>query len=188
VTTPSTPPPDDAADVEVILVDALDRETGRAAKRRAHAGDGMLHRAISLYLFDDRGRVLLQRRASAKPLWPGGWSNACCTHPRPGESALDACRRRAREELGVDVEPSFAFRYSYAAAYRDVGIEREVCHVFTGSISDASLACDPSEVASTEWRDAVEVLDAIERDPDAYTPWFRIAFRRLRASRGRFDR
>ena len=175
--------PDAPPDPDVILVDALDRETGRAARERAHAGEGLLHRAISLYVFDGRGRVLLQRRAAAKRLWPGGWSNACCTHPLPGETVEAACRRRAREELGLEVEPRFAFRYTYAAAYRDVGVEREVCHVFTAVLSTADVAGDPAEVEATEWRDAADVLEALDRDPEAYTPWFRIAFRRLRAER-----
>jgi isopentenyl-diphosphate delta-isomerase len=163
----------------VVLVDALDRETGRADRDAAHAGEGRLHRAISRYLFDRRGRVLLQKRSSRKALWPGWWSNACCTHPAPGESPVEAARRRAREELGLEVEPSYAFRYSYAAAYRDVGVEREVCHVFTAVVPDATPVHDPAEVEEVAWRDALEVLEESERDAGAFTPWFRIAYGRV---------
>jgi isopentenyl-diphosphate delta-isomerase len=92
-----------------------------------------------------------------------------------------AVRRRAREELGVDVEPTFAFRYRYAAAYRDVGVEREVCHVFTAVVDDAALAPDPREIADAAWRDPDEVAQELEGDPGAFTPWFAIAYRRLRA-------
>ncbi|HVS02847.1 MAG TPA: isopentenyl-diphosphate delta-isomerase, partial [Thermoanaerobaculia bacterium] len=90
------------ANEELILVDEDDREVGHLSKAEAHAGEGVLHRAFSVLLFDRRGNLLLQRRAGGKQLWPGYWSNSCCSHPRRGESMEVATRRRLAEELGVD--------------------------------------------------------------------------------------
>ena len=86
---------------KVILVDAHDIQIGVCDKRDAHLGTGRLHRAFSVHLIDSAGRHLIQRRAAGKMLWPGFWSNACCSHPAPGETVPDAASRRLREELGI---------------------------------------------------------------------------------------
>lgn len=170
---PALPPPLIAVDADDVALAPLDKAEG-------HRGDGVLHRAFSVFLFDRAGRVLLQRRSAHKPLWPGFWANSCCSHPRWGESLEQAVPRRVREELGVPMldAPRWRFRFIYHARYRDVGSEHELCHVFTGHLADAPRP-DPAEVAEWRWL-APERLQRELADPDApFTPWLRLEWPRL---------
>ena len=92
---------------ELILVDELDREIGQGAKSECHAGNGILHRAFSVFIFNSRNELLLQRRSAEKPLWPNYWSNTCCSHPRVGESMGEAVNRRLAQELGIECSLTF---------------------------------------------------------------------------------
>lgn len=164
---------------DVILVDEHDREIGVLEKQRAHV-EGALHRAISVFLFDSSGtRMLLQRRAEEKYHSGGLWSNACCSHPAPGEVASDAAHRRLREELGVDCPLTFAFTFLYRA---DVGpslVEHELDHVFFGRC-DAAVNADPAEISAVEWVPVSEVIHDVETNPGRYSAWFGIALTELR--------
>jgi isopentenyl-diphosphate delta-isomerase type 1 len=136
----------------VVLVDDDDRELGVARKAEVHHAATPLHRAFSLFLFDDRGQTLLQRRSLTKRTWPGIWSNACCGHPQPGESTIDAVRRRSREELGVDLLdlrvalPDFRYRAELAGV-----VENELCPVYVGRLDGQPLRPAAVEVAATRW-------------------------------------
>ena len=122
-------------DEMLILVDQDGRSIGEASKQQCHEGRGLLHRAFSLLIFDQKGRLLLQQRAAGKLLWPGYWSNSCCSHPRTGEGLAAAARRRSREELGLSVDPELLFTFQYSATYRNIGSENEVCAVFAAASS-----------------------------------------------------
>jgi isopentenyl-diphosphate delta-isomerase len=163
----------------VILVDELDRELGTAEKLDAHAR-GLLHRAVSVLLFDARGRTLLQRRAAGKYHSAGLWSNTCCSHPRPGEETLAAARRRLREEMGIDAPLARALAFVYRAEVGGGLIEHELDHVFTGSFAGEPRP-DPAEVEAWEWRDARRLLADVRADPAPYAPWFPQALERLAA-------
>lgn len=172
-------------EVAVILVDGADRELGTAPRAACHAPGGRLHRAFSVYLFDARGALLLQQRSAEKPLWPGYWSNSCCSHPRPDEDVRAAARRRVREELGLEARLTPLFRYEYRADFGAVGTEHELVHVLVGAVDPRAVCADASEVAA--WRMApAEVLDAALAADEArapggpYTPWFRLAWPELR--------
>ena len=158
---------------EVILVNAQDEQVGVAPKMHVHR-EGLLHRAVSVFLFDVEGRVLLQRRALAKYHSGGLWSNTCCGHPRPGESSIEAARRRLHEEMGVTCAVMPAFEFVYRAELPNGLVEYELDHVFVGWF-DGEPIPDPAEV--TEWRWAA--LEAILADyalhPGGYTAWFRAA-------------
>ena len=119
-------------DEQLILVDSDDREIGFLAKADAHRGRGTLHRAFSLFVFNPAGELLLQQRAEGKRLWPGYWSNTCCSHPRCGEKMDNAVRRRLQEELGMSAELEFLFKFRYQAQYDDQGAEHELCWVYAG--------------------------------------------------------
>ncbi len=154
----------------VILVDAQDREMGRAPKLSAHR-QGLLHRAISVCVVDSEGRMLLQRRALGKYHSGGLWTNACCTHPRPGETAGDAAERRLAEELGVVCPLNWILRTHYRAPVGDL-VENEVVHLFHG-IYEGEVRPDPSEVEAFAWTPRDVLLLDIERRPDDYTYWFK---------------
>ena len=110
----------------LIIVDAQDRILGHGTKAELHQGAGTLHRAFSIFLFNDAGDVLLQQRSADKPLWPGYWSNTCCSHPRRGESYGIATRRRLMEELGVEAPLWFTHRFRYQAQFNNDGAEHEL--------------------------------------------------------------
>ena len=138
-----------AVEERVVLVDESDAEVGTLEKQRAHA-EGRLHRALSVFVLNARGEMLLQRRASAKYHSGGLWTNACCSHPRPGEPVDAAARRRLREEMGIDcaLEPAFAFTYR-----AEVGgglVEHEYDHVFLARY-DGDPAPSADEVDGWRW-------------------------------------
>jgi isopentenyl-diphosphate delta-isomerase len=153
----------------VVLVDDDDRELGKARKDEVHHATTPLHRGFSLFLFDDAGRTLLQQRAFAKRTWPGAWSNACCGHPAPGESAGEAALRRCRQELGVEpidlveILPDFRYRAEAGGV-----VENELCPVLVARLGGRTLAPDPREVAAVRWLDWSRLLAEL---PGGYSPW-----------------
>jgi len=166
-------------DEPLILVDSDDREVGFLPKADAHLGNGTLHRAFSLFVFDAEGRLLLQQRASGKRLWPMYWSNTCCSHPRRGETMDLAIHRRLTEELGLKCEFEFLFKFQYQAQFDAEGAEHELCWVYAGR-TDAKARANVNEIAATRYISA-DALDAeIAADPTRFTPWFKIEWARIR--------
>jgi isopentenyl-diphosphate delta-isomerase len=165
----------------LILVDGEDNVTGYETKVNAHLGDGLLHRAFSIFLFTDNDEVLLQQRSGKKPLWPLYWSNSCCSHPRRGESYERAVHRRLREELAVDVDLKFLYRFQYQAVFGASGAEHELCSVFVGKVpAPVRIDVNPSEIAAWRWVPSVDVDRMIREEPERVTPWFVMEWRRLR--------
>jgi isopentenyl-diphosphate delta-isomerase len=159
----------------VILVDEHDREIGIAPKLDAHVDPPRLHRAFSVFVFDDACRMLLQKRARSKYHFGGLWTNACCSHPRPGETTADAARRRMREELGVDILLAEKFTFVYRAGDMASGlVEWEFDHVFTG-VLEVDPVPNPAEVEDWRWIGETELTDEIARHSERFTPWFLIA-------------
>jgi len=165
---------------ELILVDENDRAIGTLYKGACHDGDGILHRAFSVFLFDAHGRLLIQQRAGGKRLWPLYWANSCCSHPRAGEDMAEATVRRTREELGVTAEVEFVYKFRYQANYQDLGAEHELCWVYVGRTQEDQVRPNPSEIAN--WRFlAPEAVDELVADETAdVAPWFRMEWRELR--------
>ena len=162
---------------EVILVDADDRVLGSAEKLSVHR-DGQLHRAISVFVLNTRGEMLLQQRASDKYHSGGLLSNTCCSHPRPGEATGAAAHRRLQEEMGFDcpLEPIFSF--TYRTDFGNGLIEHELDHVFLGYF-DGTPSPDPAEVEAWHWMRLDAIADDMARRPEAYTYWFRHIFQRV---------
>src|SRR6187399_3488331 len=116
----------------VILVNENDEVTGTAEKMEAHQ-KGWLHRAFSIFVFNSKGEMLIQQRAHTKYHSGGLWTNACCSHPRPGEATITAASRRIKEELGIDTRIDFAFHFIYQAGFENGLHEYEFDHVFIGN-------------------------------------------------------
>ena len=171
-------------DEELILVDENDSETGFASKAECHDGDGMLHRAFSVFLFNDAGELLLQQRSAAKRLWGGYWSNSCCSHPRRGESMDQATRRRLRDELNVDVELEYVYKFTYQASFGDVGSEHELCHVYLGRCD--AVVPNELEIEAIRFASAKQLAAEIATRANTLTPWFKLEWQALqRDYRGR---
>jgi isopentenyl-diphosphate delta-isomerase len=163
---------------EVILVSPNDAAIGSAEKLEAHL-TGALHRAISVFLFDDQGRLLMQQRAAGKYHSAGVWSNTCCGHPRPGESARDAADRRLFEEMGIRCELKESCVFTYTAVLEKGLTEHEVDHVFTGCFAGAPLP-NPGEVQSWGWMSLPQLKEDLSRNPERYSAWLPIALREIR--------
>lgn len=158
----------------VVLVDVNDEPVGAMGKMEAHI-KGVLHRAFSVFIFNEKGELMLQQRALSKYHTPGLWTNTCCSHPRKGEMTLDAAHRRMEEEMGFDCDFDEAFAFTYKA---DVGqglIEHELDHVFIGH-SDKTPKINPEEVNDWKYMKMDEIRADIEVNPSSYTVWFKIAF------------
>lgn len=157
----------------VECVDANGKAVGTAPKMDVHL-DGTLHRAISVFVFDEEGRELLQQRAVSKYHAPGLWSNTVCSHPFPGESPTDAAHRRLKEELNMSAELCEVFVMRYRADVGEGLVEHEYDHVFVArALSDPNP--NPEEVQSVKWMGMGAVNNAIIETPEAFTPWFRLA-------------
>lgn len=163
--------------VEVILVNEHDEPLGFMEKMEAHV-KGLLHRAFSVFIFNDEGDMLLQKRAPEKYHSPGLWTNACCSHPNPAEEVSDAARRRLLEEMGFVADLEKAFSFTYRAEFENGLTEHEFDHVFTGTYSGPVLP-DPSEVSDYRYVKMDMLREDITRHPHLYTEWFKIAFPRL---------
>lgn len=163
----------------LILVDHEDRATGTLDKTRCHDGSGLLHRAFSLFIFDLEGRLLMQQRAHGKRLWGGYWSNSCCSHPRAGETMEVAVHRRLLEELGITADLRFIYKFEYHAAYGTLGSEHELCWVFVGT-STAQPQPHPGEIAAWRWVEPAKLDEELARNPDRFTPWFKMEWAALR--------
>ena len=166
----------------VVLVDDADTAIGTAEKMHVHR-TGQLHRAVSVFLFDARGWMWLQRRALHKYHSPGLWSNACCTHPRPGESVSTAAKRRVREELGSECSRLRSlFSFVYYAPLEDGLIEHEYDHVFAGRL-DLQPTPNPQEVDAVRCISLAELRREMNAQPECFTPWLRIAVEPVLRSR-----
>jgi len=167
------------ADEQLILVDDDDDVLGYDTKAACHQGDGILHRAFSVFLFNEHGEVLLQRRSVLKPLWPGYWANSCCSHPRRGEQQSRAVNRRLFEELGIKTSTEFVYKFRYQAHYGDIGSEHELCSVYIG-LQKGPPDVNVSEIDDWCFMSPDKLDDALAHQPELYTPWLKLEWRGLR--------
>jgi len=166
-------------EARLIAVDEHDCETGTVEKMAAHR-QGVLHRAFSIFVFDDADRLLLQRRARGKYHSGGLWSNTCCSHPRAGESLLEAAHRRLREEMGFDCPLDPVFGFVYRAVLDGDFVEHEYDHVLAGRFQGTPVP-DPAEVDDWEWANLSVVRSRFVENPNAFTAWFKQALDGLQA-------
>ena len=165
----------------LILVDASDREIGHLSKGACHDGDGVLHRAFSLFIFNSAGELLLQQRSEEKRLWPLFWSNSCCSHPRRGETTELATERRLAQELGMTSDPHHLFTFQYQAPYLDLGSENEVCRVYVGRSVDLPRP-NSHEIAEIRWITPDDLDREFETQPEVFTPWLAMEWPRVRTA------
>lgn len=159
---------------QVILVNEADEAIGAMEKMEAHR-KGVLHRAFSVFIFNNNHEMLLQQRADNKYHSAGLWTNACCSHPAPGEETKAAALRRLEEEMGFSVPLEKIFSFTYRAPFANGLIEHEYDHVFVGKY-DGPVRPDPSEVKNFVFKSMGEIEKLVEERPGDFTAWFIIAF------------
>ena len=160
-------PPD-----QVVLLDDHGREIGTAPKASVHGSDTALHLAFSCHIVDERGRVLVTRRALDKRTWPGVWTNSFCGHPRPAEPILHAVHRHADHELGItlrDIELALPL-FRYRATDPNGVVEHEICPVYIARTDD-DLRLNPLEAIDYHWVDPADLSIALSAAPWAFSPW-----------------
>ena len=162
---------------EVILVDENDKVIGFMEKMEAHL-KGVMHRAFSVFIFNSSGEMLLQQRAIGKYHSAGLWSNACCSHPYPGEDIEMAAQRRLNEEMGFKTSLEKLFDFVYKASFGNELIENEFDHVFVGKY-EGEININPQEVNDYSFKSVKAIKQELKEKPETYTAWFPIAFPKI---------
>jgi isopentenyl-diphosphate delta-isomerase len=157
----------------VILVDENNNEVGTASKDTVHTKNTPLHRAFSLFLFNNKKQLLITRRADTKKTFPGVWTNSVCGHLGSGESTVDAAKRRLADELGISgVEVKEVSPYRYRFSDKNGIMENEICPILV-AFSNTNPNVNPREVDDWKWMDWTQFLLEIKNNPDTYSPWSR---------------
>ncbi|MEX1383472.1 isopentenyl-diphosphate Delta-isomerase [Lutibacter sp.] len=162
---------------QVILVNEKDEQIGLMPKMEAHE-KAVLHRAFSVFVFNDKNQLMLQQRAADKYHSPLLWTNTCCSHQRDGESNIEAGKRRLQEEMGFVCELEEKTSFIYKAPFDNGLTEHELDHVMVGSYSKDPII-NRQEVESYKWMTLEEVKDDIALNPEVYTEWFKIIFEKF---------
>lgn len=165
-------------DEKLILVDENDHVLGYENKNICHDGDGILHRAFSIFIFNSANELLLQKRSSQKRLWGGFWSNTCCSHPRKGETFEIATMRRLKEEIGLQADTVYLYKFQYQARFGPQGSENELCYVYIGK-TDHPPAVNENEIEDWKYISRDDLNFALENNPNEFTPWFKMEWKQL---------
>jgi isopentenyl-diphosphate delta-isomerase len=166
-----------ANDNHVILVDENDRALGTMEKMEAHQ-KGLLHRAFSIFIFNDKGELLLQKRASTKYHSAGLWTNTCCSHPHPGEETLAAAKRRLKEEMGIDALLIHKTSFVYKTNFDNGLTEHEFDHVYIGNYNKNPVL-NENEAEEYKWMSLENTKKDIHKCPENFTSWFIIAMEKV---------
>jgi isopentenyl-diphosphate delta-isomerase len=161
----------------VILVDEQDNDIGVMEKLLAHQ-EGLLHRAFSIFIFNEKGELLLQQRALSKYHSAGLWTNTCCSHPRPNETIKDAANRRLFEEMGLSCDLKIITNFIYKTPFENGLTEHELDYVLTG-ITNQNPHINKDEVENYKWMPIEDIKKDIISHPDLYTSWFKIALEKV---------
>ena len=162
---------------KLLVVNNQDKFLRYEEKEKCHQGQGILHRAFSVYIFNNKGELLIQKRSRHKPLWPFFWANSCCSHPRKDESYVNAGERRIKEELGFFCCLREVDKFEYQAKFLEVGSENEICTILAGRY-DGKVKLNPKEAIDYKWIDPYKLVEDFKKNPDEYTPWLKIGLER----------
>ena len=162
---------------QVILVNESDETIGTMDKMEAHR-KGKLHRAFSVFIFNSKGEMLLQQRAMNKYHSGGLWTNACCSHPGPGEETMAAASRRLKEEMGFETNLKKIFDFVYRSEFENGLIEHEFDHIFVGEF-ERDIVMNREEVKDFCYKKLDEIRDSLSMQPQKYTAWFQLAFPKI---------
>ncbi len=162
----------------VVLVDENDNEIGTEEKIKAHQDGGKLHRAFSIFVFNNKKEIMLQKRAASKYHFGGLWTNTCCSHPRTDEPIEETARKKLMQEMGFKTELRELFTFIYKATSENGLTEHELDHVLVGKF-DGEPEPNPEEADEWKWISLEELERDVRENPDNYTPWFKIALEKV---------
>ena len=165
----------------LILVNESDEELGFKSKSECHQGNGTLHRAFSVFIFNPSGELLIQRRSRDKALWDLHRSNSCCSHPHKNEQMELAVKRRLKEELGIECPIHYLYKFVYHAKYKDVGSEHELCHVYVG-LFEGEIKANPEEIDDWKFIKPDDLEERIKNSQKDYTPWMKMEWEMLKTT------
>ena len=167
---------------KLLVVNKKDEILRSETKEKCHEKKGILHRAFSVFIFNNKNQLLLQRRSKFKLLWPLYWSNSCCSHPQKGEDIQSAAKKRLKEELGFTCPLELAGSFQYQAQYKNIGSENELCSIFIGGYN-GKIRPNSKEVADWKWVSLSGLQRDIRKNPQKYTPWLKIELKFLENNR-----
>lgn len=161
---------------KLILVDENDNAIGVETKEKCHLKQGLLHRAFTIFIFNQQGQLLIQKRSKNKLLWPFYWEASCSSHPWPNEEMLEAGKRKLKDELGFSCPLVLFDKFNYKSHYKDIGTEHEVCSLLIGQY-DKDIKFDNKEVQEIKWIYPTQLKEDIVQNPQNYAPWLKIALK-----------
>lgn len=158
---------------QIIECNADGEQLSQIEKFSAHIIPGKLHRAFSVILIDEKGRIILQKRSMKKMLWPGIWSNSCCSHYRNDSNRIEEVERRITEELGCKAaDLNYITQFQYHARYLDIGVEKELCDIWLGKAISLDVCENPEEVDAVAFLSPTDLDSAISAKSSSFSPWF----------------
>lgn len=163
---------------ELIVVSEKGEVISSEDKLKCHLGQGILHRAFAVFVFNSQNQLLISRRGKEKMLWPLFWENSCSSHPCLGENLITAAEKRLKEELGFACKLKYITKFHYRAFYGEVGAENEICSILIGRY-DGQITPNSKEVVEWKWIGLDDLQAEIEKFPKQYTPWLAIGLEKL---------
>jgi len=163
---------------KLLLVNKKDEIIGYETKEKCHQGKGLLHRAFSVYIFNNKGQLLIQQRSRFKNLWPLYWANSCCSHSQQGENYTETGEKRLKEELGFTCPLKMVDKFQYQAQYKNVGSENEFCAILVGEYNSGQIKKNYKEVVAYKWVDINALKNDFKKNPYKYAPWLKIGLKR----------
>lgn len=160
-------------DEQILIVNKSDEVIGSDTKENCHSGNGILHRAITIFIFNDKNEILLTKRSALKKLWPNFWDTSCSTHIHQDETNEQAGEKRLNEEIGFSCKLQFILKFQYQANFNNIGSENEICALLTGNYT-SEIKPNVDEVSGYKWI-TIEQLKSEINNADI-SPWLKIAF------------
>lgn len=162
--------------VKLVKVNKNDEMLDLEDKLKSHLGQGILHRAFTIFVLNSKNQLLIQKRSKNKFLWPSIWETSCSSHPLSGENYIAAGRRRLKEEWGFYCRLKLLDKFKYKAKYKNIGSENELCAFLIGRYNGKVMP-NPKEIVEWRWIDIKELKKDLAKNPKKYAPWLKIALK-----------
>jgi len=161
---------------KIIVVDRNDNELGLESKEKCHRLNGILHRAITVFIFNNKNQLLITKRSKFKKLWSEYWETSCSTHIHKNEDYAKSAPKRIKKELGFYCKLRFFFKFKYFSKFKKIGSEKEICALFIGKYN-GKVNVNPKEISDYKWISIKDLKKEIDKNPSLFCPWLKIAIK-----------